>query len=115
MDQPKGPHQESTSYAADFLQNEMFQLEHYADFPTPRAEAASPPKTTKPGWFARLSLVELVRSILFRRPGPECQNLGRLSCLNSGRGLNSFHPHSNFARRGHRPREQLLHHQREIL
>jgi hypothetical protein len=33
------------------------------------------PNATKPGWLARPSLVELVRSVLFRRPVPECQNL----------------------------------------
>ena len=31
MDPRKDPHQESMTYAANFLQNEVFQLEHIVD------------------------------------------------------------------------------------
>src|SRR5580692_12334071 len=54
---------------ADPLRSGMLR---FANFPT---EAAGVPKATKPGWLARLSLVELVRSILFRFANPECQSL----------------------------------------
>jgi hypothetical protein len=47
MDAPKRPHQESTTYAANFLQSEMFQLEHSINSPPrfdPRTQQTFPTK-----------------------------------------------------------------------